>query len=217
MPPTSTCNNLPTCKRIASNLLPPGRPVFFLHCFLCYLAVTSKSTFPLVQTICCSSPQAINTAHPSLLASIPTMAKMLILVVLAFLSFLGTFCPSITVAASLVPAFDGAIDSGLLSPAQLSAVQKSPSQDGNDTENLKELAAIGCCYSYLGFFLTDWYEDWNRDKMNAACKIYCATQELSDGYGVRFSLSRRPIALVVVQQANTFCPVSCANQHHPDF
>lgn len=128
---------------------------------------------------------------------------MFLPLVLVLLSFLATFCPAVTASAALVSAL-ATNNSGLFSPDQKSAERQS------DNVTLTDYGRIGVCYSYLSFFCTDYKDGWNRDKMLEACKIYCPTQQLSDGYGVRLSCLFK-----TVQSTNILHPVSCASQHLP--
>lgn len=43
--------------------------------------------------------------------------------------------------------------------------------------------------AYLGRFLTDYPEQWNRNKSLESCQNYCGQDPSSDGYGVSLSLS----------------------------
>lgn len=86
-------------------------------------------------------------------------------IVLALLSLLGIFAPA-SLANNITNIFD-----------------HQP-----DNETLASFSQTGECMAYLGRFLTDYPEQWNRNKSLVSCQNYCGQDPASDGYGVSLPL-----------------------------
>lgn len=117
---------------------------------------------------------------------------MFSLVLMLLFTQLGIFGPAAVVvqATALVSSLP-ANNSGLVVPVALptnntnltSALATLAHQPDNET--IASFSKTGTCMSYLGRLLTDYPEDWNRNKSLVSCQNWCSTTDASsDGYGV---------------------------------
>lgn len=107
-------------------------------------------------------------------------------IVWAILSLLGIFAPAVF-SLSTVPSIP-ANSSGLLNLASLANNINNVFDHQPDNETLASFSQTGECMAYLGRFLTDYPEQWNRNKSLVSCQNYCGQDASSDGYGVSLSL-----------------------------
>lgn len=118
--------------------------------------------------------------------------------IMVLLSLLGIFAPAVfslqTVSSILT---SPANSSGLLDQAPLSTNITNIFDHQPDNETLASFSESGECMAYLGRFLTDYPEQWNRNKSLVSCQNYCGKDASSDGYGVCLLLHLVPFFCIV--------------------
>lgn len=108
---------------------------------------------------------------------------------LVLLSLLGIFAAAVfSLRTDTSVPTSPANSSGPLDQALLAANITNVFDHQPDNETLASFSESGECMAYLGRFLTDYPEQWNRNKSLVSCQNYCGKNPLSDGYGVGLSL-----------------------------
>lgn len=109
----------------------------------------------------------------------------MVFIIWALLSLLGIF-PPVVFSLETVPSIPTlpANNSDLLAPASLVNNITNIFDHQPDNETLASFSQSGYCMAYLGRFLVDYPEQWNRNKSLVSCQNYCSKDSSSDGYGV---------------------------------